>query len=126
MVVVVLSCFVGFHYSSFLFCATATAAKSLQSCLTLCHPMDCSLPGSSIHGIFQARVLEWGAITFNSRKLEILRCWLLPWCPFPKLLTRTMAGFRVPPASKTAATLFLPLGATLPIRCVPSFHTHET
>ena len=36
-----------------------------QSCLTLSDPMDCSLPGSSIHGIFQARVLEWGAITFS-------------------------------------------------------------
>ena len=33
-----------------------------QSCLTLCDPMDCSLLGSSVHGIFQARVLEWGAI----------------------------------------------------------------
>ena len=33
-----------------------------QSCLTLCDPMDCSLPGSSVHGIFQARVLEWGYI----------------------------------------------------------------
>ena len=33
-----------------------------QSCLTLCDRMDCSLPGSSVHGIFQARVLEWGAI----------------------------------------------------------------
>ena len=33
-----------------------------QSCPTLSDPMDCSLPGSSIHGIFQARVLEWGAI----------------------------------------------------------------
>ena len=33
-----------------------------QSCLTLCNPMDCSLPGSSVHGIFQARVLEWVAI----------------------------------------------------------------
>ena len=33
-----------------------------QSCLTLAHPMDCSPPGSSIHGIFQAKVLEWGAI----------------------------------------------------------------
>ena len=41
------------------------AAKSLQSCSTLCDPMDCSLPGSSIHGIFQARVLEWGAIAFS-------------------------------------------------------------
>src|SRR5574340_1006178 len=36
-----------------------------QSCLTLRNPMDCSLPGSSIHGIFQARVLEWGAIFFS-------------------------------------------------------------
>ena len=35
-----------------------------QSCLTLSDPMDCSLLGSSIHGIFQARVLEWGAIAF--------------------------------------------------------------
>ena len=35
-----------------------------QSCLTLSDPMDCSLPGS-IHGIFQARVLEWGAIAFS-------------------------------------------------------------
>ena len=36
-----------------------------QSCPTLSNPMDCSLPGSSIHGIFQARVLEWGAIAFS-------------------------------------------------------------
>ena len=36
-----------------------------QSCPTLCDPMDCSLPGSSVHGIFQARVLEWGAIAFS-------------------------------------------------------------
>ena len=37
-----------------------------QSCPTLSDPMDCSLPGSSIHGIFQARVLEWGAIAFSN------------------------------------------------------------
>ena len=37
-----------------------------QSCLTLSDPMDCSLPGSSVHGIFQARVLEWGAIAFSN------------------------------------------------------------
>ena len=36
-----------------------------QSCPTLSNPMDCSLPGSSIHGIFQARLLEWGAIAFS-------------------------------------------------------------
>ena len=39
-----------------------------QSCPTLSNPMDCSPPGSSIHGIFQARVLEWGAIAFSE-------CW---------------------------------------------------
>ena len=37
-----------------------------QSCLTLSDPMGCSLPGSSVHGIFQARVLEWGAIAFSA------------------------------------------------------------
>ena len=37
-------------------------SEDAQSCLTLHDPMDCSLPGSSVHGIFQARVLEWGAI----------------------------------------------------------------
>ena len=37
-----------------------------QLCPTLSDPMDCSLPGSSVHGIFQARVLEWGAIAFSS------------------------------------------------------------
>ena len=45
--------------------AAAAAAKSLQSCLTLCNPVDGSLPGSSVHGSFQARVLEWGAIAYS-------------------------------------------------------------
>ena len=40
-------------------------AKSLQSCLTLCDPMDGSLPGSSVHGIFQARILEWVSTSFS-------------------------------------------------------------
>ena len=43
-------------------------SKVAQSCLTPRDPMDCSLPGSSVHGIFQARVLEWGAIAFSARK----------------------------------------------------------
>ena len=43
----------------------AAAVKSLQLCPTLRDPTDCSLPGSSVHGIFQARVLEWGAIAFS-------------------------------------------------------------
>ena len=37
------------------------------SCLTPSDPMDCRLPGSSVHGIFQARVLEWGAIVFSNK-----------------------------------------------------------
>ena len=43
----------------------AAAAKSLQLYPTLSNPMDCSPPGFSVHGIFQARVLEWGAIAFS-------------------------------------------------------------
>ena len=41
-----------------------------QSCPTLSDLMDCSLPGSSVHGIFQARVLEWGAIAFSKKVYE--------------------------------------------------------
>ena len=43
-----------------------------QSCPTLRDPMDCSLPGSSAHGIFQARILEWGAIAFSELQLYAL------------------------------------------------------
>jgi len=42
-----------------------TESEVAQSCPTLIDPMDCSPPGSSIHGIFQATVLEWGAIAFS-------------------------------------------------------------
>ena len=44
-----------------------------QSCPTLSDPMDCSLPGSSVHGIFQARVLEWGAIGYAFPKWTCFR-----------------------------------------------------
>ena len=47
-------------------------SEVIQLCPTLHDPMDCSLPGSSVHGIFQARVLEWGAITFS-----VVSCLLL-------------------------------------------------
>ena len=43
-----------------------------QFCLTLLDPMDCSLPGSSVHAIFQARVLEWGAIAFSETTLQVI------------------------------------------------------
>ena len=46
-------------------------SEDAPSCLTLSDPMDCSLPGSSIHGIFQARVLEWGAIAFSEPSVPV-------------------------------------------------------
>ena len=69
-------------------CSDFTAtAKSLQSCPTLSDPMDCSLPGSSIHGIFQARTLEWGVISFSNawkwkvkvKSLSRIRPSATPW-----------------------------------------------
>jgi len=42
-----------------------------QSCPTLSDPIDCSLPGSSVHGIFQARILEWGAIAFSATDISL-------------------------------------------------------
>ena len=63
---------VGYH---FLLQCTKVKSESevTQSSLTLSDPMDCSLPGSSIHRVFQARVLEWGAIAFSTFSLK--------WCP---------------------------------------------
>ena len=65
----------------------AAAAKSLQSCLTLCDPIDGSLPGSPIPGILQARTLEWVAISFSSawkwkvkvKSLSRVRLFATPW-----------------------------------------------
>ena len=52
---------------SFCLAAATAAAKSLQLCPTLSDPMDCSPPGSSVHGIFQAKVLQWGATAFSGQ-----------------------------------------------------------
>ena len=46
-------------------------SEAAQLCLTLHNPMDCSPPGSSVHGIFQAKVLEWGAIAFSDKATAI-------------------------------------------------------
>ena len=67
--------------------ALAVAAKSLQSCLTLCDPIDGSLPGSPVPGILQARTLEWVAISFSSagkwkvkvKSLSRVRLFSTPW-----------------------------------------------
>ena len=74
----------------------AAAAKSLQSCLTLCNPIDSSPPDSPIPGILQARTLEWVAISFSNAgkwkgKVKMFRCvWLLA--------TPRTAAFQAPPS----------------------------
>ena len=53
------------HHREWAFQGTSGKEIVAQSCPTLCDPMDCSRPGSSTHGIFQARILEWVAIPFS-------------------------------------------------------------
>ena len=70
------------------------AAKSLQSCPTLCDPMDCSLPDFSIHGVLQARTLEWVSISFSNawkwkvKSLSHIQLLATPWT----------AAYQVPPS----------------------------
>ena len=76
--------------------AAATAAKSLQSCLTLCDPIDGSPPGYSVPGILQARILEWVAISFSNAwkwkvKVNSLSCAGL-------LATPWTAAYQAPPS----------------------------
>ena len=59
--------------------AAAAAANSLQSCPTLCDPIDGSPPGSPIPGILQARTLEWVAISFSRRKKRVVEINSLSW-----------------------------------------------
>ena len=59
-------------------CVAAAAAASLQSCPTLCDPIDGSPPGSPIPGILQARVLEWGAIAYSSHVLTSVKTRIIP------------------------------------------------
>ena len=54
-----------------IFFAGESESEVAQSCPTLSDPMDCSLPGSCVHGIFQARVLEWGAIAFSAASIYL-------------------------------------------------------
>ena len=57
----------------------AQIVRVTQSCLTLCNPMDCSLPGSSVHGILQARILEW--VTISSPRGSFQQGWKLSLLP---------------------------------------------
>ena len=63
--------------------AAAAAAKSLQSCPTLCDPIDSSPPGSSVHGTLQARILEWVAISFSHSSFLAGK---IPWTEEPRRL----------------------------------------
>ena len=86
------------HWSGLPFPSPMRENEVAQSCQTLSDPMDCSLPGSSVHGIFQARVLEWGAIAFaaapgsnqDSGPSPGFRAY-----PFLALWDRTLSGFSV-------------------------------
>ena len=62
-------------------------SEDAQSYVTLSDPMDCSLPGSSIHGILQARVLEWGAIAFSISNQSILKE-ISPGCSLEGLMLK--------------------------------------
>ena len=73
-----------------------TTTKSLQSCPTLCDPMDCSPPGFSIHGILQARTLEWVAISFsNARKWKVK---VKSFSRVRLLATPRTAAYQAPPS----------------------------
>ena len=95
---------------------TAAAAKSLQSCATLCDPIDGSPPGFPVPGILQARTLEWVAISSNARKwkvkVKLLNCvWLFatPWtatcqAPLPMGFSRQEYWSGVPLSSPKVLT----------------------
>ena len=68
----------GFHSSP-----CESESEVTQSCPTLCNPMDFSLPGSSVHGIFQARILEWVAISFSRRS-----SWPRDWAQVSSIVGR--------------------------------------
>ena len=66
------------HWSGLPFPSSMHESEVTESCPTLSDPTDCSLPGFSVHGIFQARVLEWGAIDFSMvTRYRYFKYWFL-------------------------------------------------
>ena len=122
--------------------STPAAAKSLQSCPTLCDPMDCSLPGSSAHGIFQARTLEWGASSFSNawkwkvkvKSLSRVQLLATPWtaayqAPPPMGFSRQEYWRGSPPVPSPISTPEFPKASPLVSAAAQqsshsSFHTH--
>ena len=78
------------------FPAAAAAAKSIQSCPTLCDPMHCSLPGSPVPGVLQARTLEWVAISFSNAQKWKVKVKLLSRARL--LATPCTAAYQAPPS----------------------------
>ena len=100
----------------------AAAAKSLQSCLTLCDPIDGSAPGSPVPGILQARTLEWVAISFSNackRKVKVkslsrVRLFTTPWT----------AAYQAPPSmgfSRQEYWSGVPLPSLVPFATLKQF-----
>ena len=89
-----------------------------QSCPTLCDPMDCSPPGSSIHGIFQARVLEWVAISFSRRSSQPRN-----WTRVSRIVGRRSTIWATAAAAanllQSCLTLCNPIDGSLPVSPVP-------
>ena len=91
-------------------------AKSFQSCLMLCDLMDCSLPGSSVHGIFQARILEWVAMS-SSRGSSRHRDWTHVLClPHSKVGSLPLAPPGKPNPIHTTLKLSVSLLQKTPLR----------
>ena len=94
-----------------------------QSCPTLSNPVDCSPPGSSVHGIFQARVLEWGAIAFSTQSCPTL-LWTVA-CQAPLFIgfswQEYWSGFPCPPPEDLPKPGTEPLSLTSPAWQVDSW-----
>ena len=99
-----------------------------QLCPTPSDPMDCSLPGSSVHGIFQARVLEWGAITFSDLLAQVLgKSWQLLYWQFSsvQLLIRVWL-FATPWTAARQASLYITIPWACSSSCPSSRWYHST
>ena len=96
---------------------SAAAAKSLQSCLTLCDPIDGSPPGSPVPGILQARILEWVAISFSNAGKWKVKVKLLNRIRL--LATPRTAAYQAPPSMGFSRQEYWS-GAPLPSPCLVS------
>ena len=105
----------------------AATAKSLQSCLTLCDPIDGSPPGSPVPGILQARTLEWVAISFSMKvksESEVAQSCPIPCdpmdCGLPGSSVNLLISLLIPPSHTTLLDVFKKMPAYYYLRTLPS------